>query len=189
MSSLNYLINVESFVKQYNQVKIEIENLLITNRITLLIGENGCGKSTILKAIAELITFEGEIQITKSVKYMPEKSQFPFDVTVYQFLSSLCALNDSSFDDMMSLVLKFELEDKLNEKLSKLSKGMKAKVDLINVLNSKETIFLLDEPLSGLDFKSVELLIQYIKQSPKNFVIASHHLGRFHELNADVISL
>ena len=189
MSLLPYLINITGFVKKYDQVIVQVDDLIIRSRITIIIGDNGCGKSTLLKAISNLISYEGHIDCQQDIKYMPEKNHFPYDATVYQFLSVLCHLNQASFDQLMELVILFQLEARLNEKLSKLSKGMKAKIDLINTLNNKAEIYLLDEPLNGLDEKSVSILIDYMRQSDKCFVIASHHLGLFSQLEAEVIAL
>ena len=187
--STQFLVQINDFFKKYKRVIISIERLEISTGITLLIGENGSGKSTILKAISGLIQYEGEIISDCKVSYMSEFSSFPYDVSVFDFLSIINKLHRGNHEKMMELLLFFTLDDKLLEPLSSLSKGMKAKVNLIQCLMYDADLYLLDEPFSGLDQDSVEKLLEYVKNSEKSFLISSHYIGVFQKLGGNVVNL
>ena len=186
--STNYLIKVTDFSKKYGMTEINIAELVIKERITLIVGENGSGKSTLLKAIVGLINYDGNIEKDCTIGYMSEFPPFPLDVEVNQFLTQLSTFDKQS-NHYLDLVIEFDLVDKLDRKISSLSKGMRAKLNLIQCLMLNRDLYILDEPLSGLDYESINELIQHIKNSPKAFLISSHISESFEELNKVVITL
>ena len=66
---------------------------------------------------------------------------------------------------------------------------MKAKVNLVQVLVEKADVYLLDEPINGLDKDGVKCLINYLKQSDKNFLISTHLIDDFKSLKCGVIHI
>ena len=167
--SIQSPILISKFKKTYPNKTIAFEELILKNRVIILRGENGSGKSTILKAIMKLINHEGTIQNSNSVSYMPENPYFPQEVTVTDFLSKLSQENNIDYD-YNSLLAKYRLKQKKNEMIHSLSKGMKAKVNLIQCLQRNVDVYLLDEPLSGLDEESVEILVKDINKSSKSAI-------------------
>jgi|LGOV01.1.fsa_nt_gb ABC-2 type transport system ATP-binding protein len=187
--STRILIEINNFVKEYKSCRIKIDKLLIKDKVTLVIGENGSGKSTLFKAISELIQYEGEIIMEVKISYMSEFPKFPIDVTVNQFLTRLSNLGNDISIDFLELLDYFDLINKIDEYISSLSKGMKAKLNLIQCLMIPAELYILDEPLSGLDYDSVEKLIQYINEENKSFLISSHLENAFSSLQKQVILL
>lgn len=187
---MSYTIRIEAFRKSYKTTSILFDRIIIQEKVTLLVGRNGSGKSTLMKAICGLIHYQGEIwSNTDSYAYMCEESLFPKDISVMVFLLALNALNKKPQEEKVihELLELFRIDHKSDIPLSHLSKGMKAKVNLIQCLMSKADFYILDEPLSGLDAKGVEALLQWISESRKQFVISTHLLEDFSPLHAKVI--
>jgi ABC-2 type transport system ATP-binding protein len=188
---MKYLIKVSNFSKKYKTEEVIIKDILITNRITLLLGKNGSGKSTLLRAIGGFIKYIGNIQINGKAAYMSEFTSFPTDLTMKEFIYSLnnVSKNKSTEKEIENLFKLFNLSNKTSHLLSSLSKGMKAKINLVQVLIEKSDIYLLDEPINGLDKDGVKCLINYLEKSDKNFVISTHLIDDFKNLKSEVVNL
>lgn len=159
------------------------------------IGENGAGKTTTIKSIiGATFNFSGEILIKNinnkisesksNIGYVPEKAQFPKEITVYEYLKSLALLNNLSkteADNKISeLLKKFDIEDLRNKKPSFFSSGQKKKVLLIQALIHNPELIILDEPAANLDptarFELFNLLSSLNKEG-KTILISSHILA------------
>lgn len=175
-------IQTTKLSKSYPKCMVQIPDIHICERITLIKGKNGSGKSTFLQALMGFVQYQGIITTTHTFSYMPEHTSFPKDVTVQEFLQTL-------HDDqgaIRSLLTQFHILNKKDNDINTLSKGMKAKLNCIQCLLQKADVYLLDEPFGGLDIDSVHILVDYIKQSSNCFVITSHIDGV--ALEGDVIS-
>jgi len=188
---MNSLISVKDFRKKYRKHIVLINDLTINKRVNLLVGKNGSGKSTLLKGISQLISYDGEIIVNGKTCFMSEEINYPNDLFLIEFLIQLNRIsknpiNPNKIDD---LLVNFDLFNKKNKKLNSLSKGMKAKVNIVQCLMESADIYLLDEPLSGLDKKGVSCLISYIKESTNKFVISTHLATDFSEISNEVFYL
>lgn len=188
---MKYLIKVSNFSKKYKTEEVFIQDFIIKNKITLLVGKNGCGKSTILKAIGGFIEYKGNIHINGKTVYMSEFTSFPNDLTVQEFMHSLNDVSTNKITDveLLKILKMFKLSNKMNHTLSSLSKGMKAKLNLVQVLIEKAEIYLLDEPINGLDKDGVKCMIDYLDKSDENFIISTHLVDDFNLLKSEIISL
>ncbi len=188
---MNSIIEIKNFQKEYSNQLVRLEDITLTKRVNLLVGKNGSGKSTLLKAIAQLINYKGDIICEKKICLMNEIVNYPLDLELDTFLRYLNKIsnNPSSEEEINKLLVSFNLNHKLKEKLHCLSKGMASKVNLVQCLMEKADIYLLDEPLSGLDKLGVECLINYIKQSDSTFVISTHLNSDFKEICEEVFYL
>lgn len=181
-------IIISNFSKKYPNKEICFQELEFKNKVSVLVGDNGSGKSTILKALMNIIRFEGDIKNDNSVSFMAENPHFPIDITVKEFLHNLSQLDKKDYDYDRYLI-KYKLKIKENEYIYSLSKGMKAKLNLIQCLIRNSDIYLLDEPLSGLDEESIKELINDINSSSKSFIISSHLASVFGSLECEVIKI
>lgn len=186
--STPFHIKITNFTKNYPSKVIHFPSISITNKVTIFKGENGSGKSTILKALADLINYQGNITSNFTISYMPEYPKFPLDITVKQFLINLHHLSKNDYD-YQPFIANYGLETKLNDDINTLSKGMKAKLNLIQCLIRETDIYILDEPLNGLDEDSVQKLSNHINQSSKHFIISSHLEDSFQILDKEIITL
>lgn len=164
-------INIKSVSKKYRTNKTKsLDNIsmTITKGIFGLLGENGAGKTTLLKTLATIVPVqEGVImidnydisdnteEVRKLIGYLPQKFNFFENLTVKEMLDYIASLKGVEADDrtfeIESIVNKFNLMDKINNKIKSLSGGMKQRVAIAQSLLGKSELVILDEPTVGLD--------------------------------------
>ena len=153
-----------------------------------LLGENGSGKTTWMKMIAGLtkptsgkIIYEGHglcYSDKAQIAYMSTEPFFydymkPADVRKY-YQDFFDDFSTDRFNDMMK---KMGLEDSM--KVRELSSGMNAKLKIIATLAREAKLYLLDEPLNGVDYKAREEIVSLILETAgegNTFVISTHLL-------------
>lgn len=144
-------------------------------KIVGLLGPNGCGKTTILKLISGLLQLdEGEIRIngicpgqqTKSmISYLPERSCLNDWMKISDILNLFSDFY-ADFDRKRAEQMLTDLKISKEEKLKTMSKGTKEKVQLILVMSRRASLYLLDEPIGGVDPATREYILHTIL---KNF--------------------
>ena len=163
--------------------------MLPAGKIVGLLGPNGCGKSTLLKLIAGILTPDcGSIQIcglarsdaTNSlVAYLPERTYFTPSMSVE---SNICYFRDfyADFDEECARRMIADMGIDTSAKLRQLSKGSQEKVQLILVMSRKARLFLLDEPIAGVDPVAREYILKTIigNYNEDATVLISTHLIR-----------
>lgn len=163
-------------------------NLNVTSgKIIGLLGKNGMGKTTVIKLINDLLTpTSGEVLINgekpgieskKSIAYLPERTYLDKEMTVTQVLKYFSEFYDN-FDIEKAKKLLKDLDISLTDKLSKMSKGMQEKVCLVLVMSRDAKLYILDEPLGGVDPATRDYILDTILSnfSPGASVIISTHL-------------
>ena len=136
-------------------------NLVIPKgKIIGLLGRNGTGKTTLIKLINDLlIPTSGKVLINgievgteskKIISYLPERTYLDKTMTVKQVLEYFKEFYDN-FDILKAEKLLKDLNLDINGKISKMSKGMQEKVQLVLVMSRKAELYILDEPLGGVD--------------------------------------
>ncbi len=167
------MLKIESLNKSYgsNQVLEDITLELKSNSIVGLLGPNGSGKTTLIKIIAGLIQdYKGNVYVDNKlidhtskarISYLPEQqtlNEWWTIGTALKFYSDFFENFDvEKFENMISL---FKLDK--NMKIKKLSKGMKEKVNLALALSKQADIYLLDEPLGGVDPAARSIILESI---------------------------
>lgn len=171
---ITMLLKSDSFKKEYKNKVVEIKNLSVNSKFIHIKGENGSGKSTFIKALTALISYQGDITFPHTYSYMPEIVLFTKDITVIEYIDAFMLLEEYKKENIYELIDVFDIADKINEPVKALSKGMKMKLQLLLCLMIKREVYILDEPFSGLNEESIMKLLAYMKESNKEYIVSSH---------------
>ena len=193
------MIEVNNLTKYYGKFQaLDDVNLVCKpGRITILLGENGAGKSTTIKSIAGLLKFKGDISICgvpnytveakKNFGYIPEVPMLYDLLTIDEHIRFIS--NAYSVENNEELVEKyirlFKLESKRKKMAKELSKGMRQKLSMLLTLIIEPDALMIDEPMIGLDPTSIEDTIEIIrglKESGKSILISTHIIDMFEDI-------
>lgn len=186
---MDEIIRVNNLKKAYGKhvVLDDVSFSLGKNQIIGLLGPNGCGKTTLIKTMTGLIKdYDGEIFIDgdhpgvetkKKIAYLPEMSYLP------DWMRPTDAIKYFSdfYDDFDSLKAERMMKDfalDRTQKIKTMSKGQKEKISLILVMCRKAQLYILDEPLGGVDPAAREQILDLIMKNyaEKSTVLMSTHL-------------
>ena len=167
-----------------------LNNMLMAlpqGRIVGLLGPNGSGKTTLLKLIAGLLTpSAGQIRVcglpigpeSKAlVAYLPDKTYLQTNQTIAQQLDFFQDFY-ADFDRSRAEGMLRQLDIPLSARFGKLSKGNKEKVQLVLVMSRRARLYLLDEPIGGVDPAARDYILNTIisNYDPTATVVISTHL-------------
>ncbi|MBQ7344029.1 MAG: ABC transporter ATP-binding protein [Clostridia bacterium] len=184
------VLKCENLCKAYKPGKPVLRNFDLTiepGRIVGLLGPNGCGKSTFLKLVSGLLVPDGgKIEICGEersensnayISLLPERTYFDSRSRVNELISLFSDFYED-FDSEVACKMLNDLHIPLDAKLKTLSKGMKEKVQLIMVMSRKTRLYLLDEPIGGVDPASREYILNTIitNYNPEASIIITTHL-------------
>ncbi len=199
----NTIIKLENVVKRYGKKEaLKGINLDIPKgKIVGLLGPNGSGKSTMIKLLNGLLQpDEGSIEIAgmkpsietkKIVSYLPERT----------YLSEWMKMKDllkffSDFYEDFDLEKAEEMIEALNinidEKIKDMSKGTKEKVQLILVMSRNADVYILDEPIGGVDPAARSFIMRTILQNfseESTLIIATHLISEIENICDEIIFL
>lgn len=164
-----------------------------------LAGLNGAGKTTLLKCLLDLVALDGgrveifgvdhcETAARAPVAFLPERFVPPYYLTGRDFLIYIAKLDGRTFqlDRVTALFEALDLEvSALDKPVRLLSKGMTQKLGLAACLLSDKRLYILDEPLSGLDPRArarVKVEIMALKRAGKTVFFTSHALADIEEM-------
>lgn len=167
--------------------------------IIALLGPNGAGKSTTIRSIMEVLYpdsgfiqfyFEQSEKIQRNkIGYLPEERGLYKNVKVLDMLLYLAELKDYPMMDAKKRITyyleKFDLKGKENATIETLSKGMAQKVQFIGTIIHEPELLILDEPFSGLDPVSQELLkkeIRVLANQGTAIIVSSHQMNLVEEM-------
>ena len=187
------MFEVKNVTKRYGKViaNRDISFQVEDGQIAVLLGPNGAGKSTIIKCIAGLLRFSGEITIggypgksreaRAMLGYLPEMPAVYDLLTVWEhmeFIARAYRLTDWQ-GEAEALLTRFELWDKKDKLGKELSKGMQQKVSLCCALLHRPRVMIFDEPMVGLDphaIKELKQVFQELRASGCSVLISTHML-------------
>ena len=184
------ILQCRNLCKSYKRGRPVLNNLNVTlpaGKIVGLLGPNGCGKSTLIKLICGLLSPDsGEIEIcgiprseeTNSlISYLPERTYFDNGMKVDGLIAYFAEFY-SDFDEELARRMMTDLGIDATAKLRTLSKGTKEKVQLIMVMARRARLYLLDEPIAGVDPAARDYIMQTIigNYNPEATVVITTHL-------------
>ena len=181
--------------KALDNVSIKIES----GKIYGLLGPNGSGKTTMIKLINNLLTpSDGEVLVKNSIpgieskkiiSYLPERTYLNMNMKVTELLDYFGDFYED-FDREKALKLLKKLNIEPNDKLKTMSKGTKEKVQLIVVMSRKADLYILDEPIGGVDPASRDYILETILNNfneGSSIIISTHLIADIEKILDDVI--
>lgn len=156
-------------------------------KIIGLLGQNGAGKSTLIKLINDLLVpTSGEILVNgnhigveskRQISYLPERTYLDKTMYVHEVLKFFTEFYDD-FNCTKAETLLQDLNLDLDMKISKMSKGMQEKLQLILVMSRDADLYILDEPIGGVDPATRDYILDTILTNFNNHasVLISTHL-------------
>ena len=168
-------------------------------KIIGLLGKNGMGKSTLIKLINDLLTptsgtilINGErvgIESKKIISYLPERTYLDKSMSVKEVIKYFKEFYDN-FDEEKAIKLFKDLDLDINQKLTKMSKGMQEKVQLVLVMSRNADLYILDEPLGGVDPATRDYILDTILTNfneGASVIISTHLISDIERILDEVI--
>lgn len=205
------MINIENISKSYNGNHFAVTNLNLEindGEIFGLLGPNGAGKTTTIKMITGVISqTAGDITINghntrmdpvkakEQFGYVPDSPDMFLRLTGLEYLNFMADVYQVSKEErterIKELSERFEMEGSLGDKIQSYSHGMRQKIIIIGVLIHKPKVWILDEPLTGLDPKAAFILKNMMKEHAKegNTVLFSTHVLEVAEKLCDRVAI
>ncbi|WP_024614143.1 ABC transporter ATP-binding protein [Clostridium sp. Ade.TY] len=205
------MITIKNVTKTYNGKFNAVDNMNLDikdGEIFGLLGPNGAGKTTTIKmitGISEISSGEIEINgidITKNpvrakeqFGYVPDSPDMFLKFTGIEYLNFMADVYNVSKEDRKNrieeLSIRFEMENALGDKIQSYSHGMRQKIIIIGVLIHKPKVWILDEPLTGLDPKSSFILKEMMREHANegNTVLFSTHVLEVAEKVCDRVGI
>lgn len=190
------LVKIENLSKHFGPVKAlnEINLEIPRGHIIGLLGPNGSGKTTLIKILAGLYTnYEGQVFIdghkpshmTKAmVSYQGDKNNFPAHMEVWQAVSIYKTFfTDFNEDLCVGMLDTFAI--KRESKLGQMSKGTVDKLQIALTMSRNAQLYLLDEPLGGVDAKAREHVLDTILNSfnlQGTIIVATHLISQVEQI-------
>lgn len=183
------LLECKNLSKSFDNKKIlkDVNLIIPRGKIIGLLGKNGQGKTTLIKLINDLLTptsgevlIEGKhpgVESKRIISYLPERTYLDKEMKVIDTLNYFKEFYDNFDIDKAKKLLK-DLDLDINSKISKMSKGMQEKLQLILVMSRDADLYILDEPLGGVDPATRDYILDTILSNFKegSSVIISTHL-------------
>jgi Cu-processing system ATP-binding protein len=198
------MIIANNVTKKYGKIDA-LDNVSINcnkGECIILIGPNGCGKTTLIKCILGLVIPDsGFIKFNNKninnyweyradIGYMPQTGKYPANMTIGQVLNMMKDTRSSNNKLDLDLINSFKLNSLMNKRMGTLSGGTTQKVSAALAFLFNPAVLILDEPTAGLDPIASEILKEKIKVEKENgklILVTSHILSDLDDLVSEVI--
>lgn len=195
------ILNCENLCKAFGK-KIVLKNVNLSlekGRIVGLLGPNGSGKTTLIKIINTLLTADSGsvtvdnlklgIETKRIVSYLPDKECLPDWMSIKELVEFYADFyEDFNRENAYEMIDRLKLN--VNDKLKRLSKGNREKVQLILVMSRKARLYILDEPIGGVDIVTRDYILQSIISNyneDATIVIATHLIKDVEKILDEVV--
>ena len=195
------LLECKNLCKEFDNKPIlqDINLKIPRGKIIGLLGKNGAGKSTLIKLMNDLLTpTSGEILINgekpgvhskEIIAYLPERTYLDKEMTIKQAIKYFEEFY-KNFDSEKAIRLLKDLDLDINKKISKMSKGMQEKLQLILVMSRNAELYILDEPLGGVDPATRDYILDTILSNfceGASVIISTHLISDIERILDEVI--
>lgn len=186
-----YAFKVRNLTKDYdgNVVLNNISFDIPAGKIVGLLGPNGCGKTTLIKILAGLIhDYTGMIKVggkpvgissKASLAYLPDRTYFPERFRTIDCINYFADFFED-FDKIKAIEFASRFGLDLHQRIKTMSKGMQEKLQLLVVMSRAADIYLLDEPLGGVDPAARSVILDIIMSNYKKnatVVLSTHQVN------------
>lgn len=178
------MIEIMNVTKTYNKINNAVDNISLTigkGEIFGFLGPNGAGKTTTIKMITGIIApTKGDIKVNgisiiknpleakKGFAYVPDNPDMFLRLKGIEYLNFMADVYGVSKNERKNriedLSKRFDMENALGDKLQTYSHGMRQKIVVIGALIHDPEVWILDEPLTGLDPKSAYILKEMMRE-------------------------
>lgn len=170
---MDVLVECKGLKKSYGKIPVikELDLSLERGRIIGILGPNGSGKTTLIKILAGIlnknageVTISGKsigIETKKIVSYLPERTYFSPNMRVKDTINFFADFYEDFRRDRAEQMLE-SLNISKNSKIKQLSKGTREKVQLVLVMSREAEVYLLDEPMGGVDPAARDYILRTI---------------------------
>ncbi len=182
------LVEFKHVYKKFDEKEIlkDVSFSIGENQIVGLLGKNGMGKTTIIKLLNDLLTptsgailFDGNsigVESKKRISFLPERSYLDKKMTIKQVLNYFCDFYDNfNLETAKKLLSDLNLSEA--DRINKMSKGMIEKLQLVLVMSREADLYVLDEPLGGVDPATRSYIIDTILKNLNDgasMIISTH---------------
>lgn len=197
------ILEIKNLIKKYHTKNV-IDNISLnvdSGKIVGLLGPNGSGKTTLIKLFAGLLTAtSGDILIdnkeigieTKAiVSFLPDRPYFANWMKVHDILAFFADFyRDFSMKKAMEMLKLLNIG--VNDRIKTMSKGTKEKLNLVLVMSRAARLYLLDEPIAGVDPAARDYILRTIISNyseDSSVIITTHHIADVEKILDDVIFL
>lgn len=206
------MIRIEHFSKSYNGKTLDVEDVTFSlekGSVTALLGANGSGKSTVIKALCaihyptsgsvfvsgnkglEVNAEENPVFVKEVTGYVPEVTDLPKDMPVFDFLMYAAKVHNvlPAEDRVIEVIKKCGLKEVAFKKIGELSKGYRQRVSFAQGIIHQPENLILDEVMSGLDPNQMKEMEKLISSYAKDHavLISTHILGEVHNLCKNIV--
>lgn len=199
------MLQVNNLTKKFKDT-IVVDNISFNveeGEIVGLLGENGAGKTTTLRMISTMLNItSGEVKVKEfDAKEEPEKVRreigilFGGDIGLYdrltgreniRYFANLFGMsNEEANKRIDKLSSDFGMEDYIDKRVGKFSRGMKQKVSIARSIVHDPSVMLFDEPSTGLDVRATRVIHKFIKrckEENKTILFSSHSMAEVEKL-------
>ena len=198
---MNDLVTISGLSKAYGHF-MALNNLNLNiprGRIIGLLGPNGSGKTTLIKLLNGLLTpssgqilIDGKapgVETKKKVSYLPERTYLTSSRTVIDLVEYFEDFYDN-FNREKAMSMLESLQINLNSRLKTLSKGTKEKVQLVLVMSREADLYILDEPIAGVDPAARDFILKTIignYNENASILLSTHLISDIEAVLDDVI--
>ena len=195
------LLECKHLCKSYGSKSVlkDINLTIPRGKIVGLLGRNGQGKTTLIKLMNDLLTpTSGEVLVNgkhigveskKIISYLPERTYLDKKMTLNDVVKYFKEFYDN-FDSKKAFKLFNDLDLDINQKLSSMSKGMQEKVQLVLVMSREADLYILDEPLGGVDPATRDYILDTILTNfneGASIIISTHLISDIERILDEVI--
>lgn len=193
------MIKINGLNKKFGaqQVLDDLDLEIPSGQATGIVGPNGSGKTTTIKAILGLVRPDsGQILIhdehiigswkyREQIGYMPQMARYPGNMTVRELFNFIKSIREGQSSKEEYLIQYFGLKTEMNKRMRNLSGGNRQKVGAVLSMMFDPEILIFDEPTAGLDPRSsiqFKRLLKERKEEGKTILLTTHIMSEIEEL-------